>query len=151
MKYWCFRGYYTYRSVATSKFAWKDSDNVYVVQNSQNFSGLFPSSCIRLALSKRPNWVGVFSPTYTWGRKQIQFPKRRVFWNTGRWKSPEKFCEFCTPPNYIICIIHPMYSSSFCLFLFIFSQINFIWTFVTKLRWLSEYGLRTGRPGLHSR
>jgi predicted RNA-binding Zn-ribbon protein involved in translation (DUF1610 family) len=70
---------------------------VYIVQNSQNFSGLFPSSCIpknttclRLALSKGPNWVGVSSPTFTWGRKQIQFPKRRVFWNTGRWKKSRK-------------------------------------------------------------
>jgi hypothetical protein len=59
---------------------------VYVVQNSQKFSGLFPS-WLRLALSKGPNWVGVFSPTFIWGRKQIQFPKR-VFLNTGRW---EKF------------------------------------------------------------
>jgi hypothetical protein len=33
---------------------------------------------LRLALSKGPNWVGVFSPTFTWGRKQIQFPKCRV-------------------------------------------------------------------------
>jgi hypothetical protein len=40
----------------------------------------------RFALSKWPNWVGVFSPTFTWGRKQIQFPKRHVFWNTRRWK-----------------------------------------------------------------
>jgi hypothetical protein len=32
----------------------------------------------RLALSKGPNWVGVFSPTFTWGWKEIQFPKRRV-------------------------------------------------------------------------
>jgi hypothetical protein len=27
---------------------------------------------------KGPNWVGVFSPIFTWGRKQIQFPKRHV-------------------------------------------------------------------------
>jgi hypothetical protein len=33
---------------------------------------------LRWALSKGPNWVGVFSPTFTWGRKQIQFPKRHV-------------------------------------------------------------------------
>jgi hypothetical protein len=38
------------------------------------------------ALSKGPGWVGFLFPTYIWGRKQIQFPKRRVFWNTGRWK-----------------------------------------------------------------
>jgi hypothetical protein len=45
---------------------------------------------LRLALSKGPNWVGVFSPTFTWGRKQIQFPKHRIFWNTGRWKKSRK-------------------------------------------------------------
>jgi hypothetical protein len=33
---------------------------------------------LRLALSKGSNWVGVFSPTFTWGRRQIQFPKHRV-------------------------------------------------------------------------
>jgi hypothetical protein len=33
---------------------------------------------LTLALCKGLNWVGVFSPTFTWGRKQIQFPKRRV-------------------------------------------------------------------------
>jgi hypothetical protein len=64
-------------------------------QNSQNFSGFLPSSCdwdqwLRLALSKGPNWVGVVSPTFTRARKQIQFPKRRVFWNTGRWKKSRK-------------------------------------------------------------
>jgi hypothetical protein len=31
-----------------------------------------------LDISKGPNWVGVF--LLTWGRKQIQFPKRRVFY-----------------------------------------------------------------------
>jgi hypothetical protein len=30
-------------------------------------------------LSKGPNWVGVFP--FTWGRKQTQFPKRRVFYS----------------------------------------------------------------------
>jgi hypothetical protein len=30
-----------------------------------------------LALSKGPNWVGVFP--LTWGQKQIQFPKHRIF------------------------------------------------------------------------
>jgi hypothetical protein len=48
---------------------------------------------LRLALSKGPNWVGVFFPPFfTWGRKQIQFPKRRVSSNTGRWiksRNPE--------------------------------------------------------------
>jgi hypothetical protein len=33
---------------------------------------------LRLALSQGPNWVGI-SPL-TWGRKQNQFPKHRVFW-----------------------------------------------------------------------
>jgi hypothetical protein len=47
---------------------------------------------LRLALSKGPNWVGVFFPPFTWARKQIQFPKRRVPSNTGRWiktRNPE--------------------------------------------------------------
>jgi hypothetical protein len=35
-------------------------------------------------------WVGADSPTFTWGRKQIQFPNRRVFWNTGWWKKSRK-------------------------------------------------------------
>jgi hypothetical protein len=37
-------------------------------------------------LSKRPKRVGVFSSPFTWGRKQIQLPKRRVstLLNTGR-------------------------------------------------------------------
>jgi hypothetical protein len=34
---------------------------------------------MRLALSKGPNWVGVF-PLLIWGRKQVQFPKRQVFY-----------------------------------------------------------------------
>jgi hypothetical protein len=33
---------------------------------------------LRLALPKGPNWVGIFP--LTWGRKQIQFPKRRIFY-----------------------------------------------------------------------
>jgi hypothetical protein len=34
---------------------------------------------LTLAVSKTPNWVGVFSPPpFTWGRKLIKFPKRRV-------------------------------------------------------------------------
>jgi hypothetical protein len=32
----------------------------------------------------------VFSSTFTWGRKQIEFPKRRAFWNTGQWKKSRK-------------------------------------------------------------
>jgi hypothetical protein len=51
---------------------------VYVVQNSQNFSGLFPSSCI---------------PKNTTFRKLDLFPKRRVFFGIQEdGKSPEKFC-----------------------------------------------------------
>jgi hypothetical protein len=89
-------------------------DGPYKVQNSQNFFWTFSIvlyskkhdlsetgsvsvlrwrwgrreliQWLRLALSKGPNWVGVFSPTFTWGRKHIQFPKRRVFWNTRQWK-----------------------------------------------------------------
>jgi hypothetical protein len=52
---------------------------MYVVQNSQNFSGLFPPSYI---------------PKNTTFRKPDLFPKRRVFWNTGRWKKSRKTCEF---------------------------------------------------------
>jgi hypothetical protein len=33
---------------------------------------------LRLALSKGPSWVGVFSPTFSWGWKQIQFLKCHV-------------------------------------------------------------------------
>jgi hypothetical protein len=52
---------------------------------------------LRFALSKGPNWVGVFSYTFTWGRKHIQFPKRRVFFGIpDDGKSPEKVCDFCT-------------------------------------------------------
>jgi hypothetical protein len=45
----------------------------------------------RNTLSKGPNRIGVFSRT--WGRKQIQFPKRRVslslFFIPGRWIESE--------------------------------------------------------------
>jgi hypothetical protein len=34
---------------------------------------------LRLGLSEGPNWIGVLPPL-TWGRKQIPFPKRRVFY-----------------------------------------------------------------------
>jgi hypothetical protein len=59
-----------------------------VQNNTQNYwvFGLFPSSGIlevqwlKLAVSKGPNWVGVFS-LFTRGRKQIQFPKRRGFYS----------------------------------------------------------------------
>jgi hypothetical protein len=50
------------------------------------------------ALSKGPNWVGVFSPTFTWGRQQIQFPKRRVLQNTRRWKKSKN--------PVILCVMH---------------------------------------------
>jgi hypothetical protein len=47
---------------------------------------LFPCSgdtvvqWLNLALYKGPKWVGIFTP-FTWGRKQIQFPKRRVLYS----------------------------------------------------------------------
>jgi hypothetical protein len=59
---------------------------------------------LRLALSKGPNRVGAFSPFltfFTWGRKQIQFPKLRVFFgNTGRWiKSRNLEIPLCYKPE----------------------------------------------------
>jgi hypothetical protein len=53
---------------------------VYVVQDSQNFSGLFPTSCI---------------PKNMTFRKLDLFPKRRVFGIQDNGKSPETFCESC--------------------------------------------------------
>jgi hypothetical protein len=44
----------------------------------KTFTQLGPLERLRLAFSKGPNWVGI-SPL-SWGRKQIQFPKRRVFY-----------------------------------------------------------------------
>jgi hypothetical protein len=55
---------------------------------------------------RKNNWVGVFSPTFTWGRKQIQFPKRRVLYNTRRWKKPQNPVILCT------CILFHSYASS---------------------------------------
>jgi hypothetical protein len=56
--------------------------SIKIVFHNHWASGLFPSSGIlitnktqRFALSKGPNRVGA-SPPFTWGRKQIQFPKR---------------------------------------------------------------------------
>jgi hypothetical protein len=54
------------------------------------FFGLCPSygilkvQCLKLALPNGPNRIGISHPL-TWGLKQIQFPKRCVLWNTGRW------------------------------------------------------------------
>jgi hypothetical protein len=63
---------------------------VYVVENSQNFSGLFPPSYIPKNTTFRKlvlftcSGEGGGEDTYSVGplreRKQIQFPKRRVFW-----------------------------------------------------------------------
>jgi hypothetical protein len=60
------------------------------------FSGEGEKTPIQLGPIERANlnhwkgskWVGVFSAPFTWGRKQIQFPKRRVSIpkNTRRWK-----------------------------------------------------------------
>jgi hypothetical protein len=62
-----------------------------MVNNTQNYwtFRLFPTSgilenkkhdeLISVTLSKGTNWIGVFS--LTWGRKQMQFPKRRVFYS----------------------------------------------------------------------
>jgi hypothetical protein len=52
---------------------------------------------LRLALSKGPNWVGVFSLHFTGERKQFQFLKRRVFSpkNTGRWKKSKDSLILC--------------------------------------------------------
>jgi hypothetical protein len=78
----------------------------------------FKVQWLRLALSKRPNWVGVFSPTFTWGRKQIQFPKRRVFF-FFEYRTMEKVQKnfvnsgqmvFCTRMSYIIYNIYKDYT-----------------------------------------
>jgi hypothetical protein len=76
---------------------------VYVVQNSQNFSGLFPLSGIpkntrslRLALSEGPKWVGVFPPTTPEDRNRSSFRNVVFFGIQDDGKSPENFCEFST-------------------------------------------------------
>jgi hypothetical protein len=43
-----------------------------------NVSETSPVQWLRLALSKGPNWLGTNPSPLTWGRKQIQFPKRYV-------------------------------------------------------------------------
>jgi hypothetical protein len=67
---------------------------------------------LRLALSKGPNWVGVFSP-FTWGRKQIQFPKRCVFYsleNRTMGKMSKNPVILCYTPS-----VNPLESeSNFC-------------------------------------
>jgi hypothetical protein len=65
---------------------------------------LFPSSGLRLALSKGSNWVGVFFPLFTWGRKHIQFPQRCAPSNTRQWvksRNPEIPCvmHHCHNPS----------------------------------------------------
>jgi hypothetical protein len=54
---------------------WKNSKNRWL-KSCVNLTEVV--QWLRLALPKGPNWVGVFSHTFIWGRKQIQFPKRRV-------------------------------------------------------------------------
>jgi hypothetical protein len=61
---------------------------VYNIRHYWDFV-LCPSSGIlknwsRLSPSNGPNKVGASHP-FTWERKQIQFPKRFVLYNTGRW------------------------------------------------------------------
>jgi hypothetical protein len=60
---------------------------VYVEQNSQNFSGLFPSSGIPKNTTFQK--LDLLPSSGECGEK-IQFPKRRVFFNTGRWKKSRK-------------------------------------------------------------
>jgi hypothetical protein len=93
---------------------------VRVVQNSQNFSGLFPSSGIpknttfrKLDLFSSSGEGGEEDP-FTRGRKQIQFSKRCVFWNTGRWEKSRKIlwvlykivCVFHFAPLHATCLAH---------------------------------------------
>jgi hypothetical protein len=57
----------------------------------------FPIFCISEPnySSKGPNWIGAFSPTFIWERKQIQFPKHRVLYNTRRWKKSRNPVILC--------------------------------------------------------
>jgi hypothetical protein len=63
---------------------------VYVVQNSQNFSGNFPSFCIPKNTTFR-NWI-CFRP-------QVKLGEKTSKQDDG--KSPEKFCEFCTISSFL--------------------------------------------------
>jgi hypothetical protein len=83
----------------------------------------------RLALSKGPNWVGVFSPTFTWGRKQIQFPKHHVFLEYRMMEKAQK--------NFVNSVQHAPSSESFQVYL------DFIWSFwraSTSLHMVSRQG-----------
>jgi hypothetical protein len=59
--------------------------------------------------SKGPNWVGVFSPTFTWGRKQIQLPKCHVFLEYRTMKKVQK--------NSVNSVQHAPSSESFQVYL----------------------------------
>jgi hypothetical protein len=78
---------------------------VYVVQKSQNFSGLFPSSCIRKNTTFRKldlfpsSGKGWGEDTYSVGPlERSNFRNIVLFGIQDDGKSPEKFYEFCTPP-----------------------------------------------------
>jgi hypothetical protein len=75
-------------------FFWTFSNVLYSKKHNVSETGSASVQWLRLALSKGPNWVDVFSPTFTWERKKIQFLKRRFFGIQDDGKSPEKFCEF---------------------------------------------------------
>jgi hypothetical protein len=77
---------------------------VYSTKNYWVF-GIFTSSGV--LGSKGPNWVGVFFPLpFTWGRKQIQFPKPCVSTprNIGRWGKSKNPIFLCTErfPNVLL-------------------------------------------------
>jgi hypothetical protein len=66
---------------------------------------------LRLAFSKGPNWLGVFSSPFTCRRKEVQFPKRRVstLLNTRRWKSPKS-----SNSVWINLAQYPLYCRRYC-------------------------------------
>jgi hypothetical protein len=56
----------------------------------------FRPQWLRLALSKGPNWVSVFSPPSPEDGNRSSFRNVVFFGIQDVGKSPEKFCEFCT-------------------------------------------------------
>jgi hypothetical protein len=74
---------------------------------------------LRLALSKGPNWVGVFSPPFSWGWKQFQFPKHRVFYFLEYWtmekskKSSNLVVWGLCLVEFVIMLLQYMYLKSF--------------------------------------
>jgi hypothetical protein len=84
---------------------WLPSSGIQVVKEFNEFSRLFPSSCIPKSTTFRK--LDLFPSSGEGGEKtptQLG-PLERAnlnlsIENTGRWKSPEKFCEFCT--TYIV-------------------------------------------------